>query len=184
MEVIVETLRKGKTAILKCDTIYGIVGIAPDTEEQIQTIKKRRPSNSLIQLISDVHWVRRFTVTPLPQQLKSFWPGPLTIIFPVREGQTVALRIPADTWLRDIIRSVGKPLFSTSVNTSGRKPLHIITEIIKEFSAAMPVIVDSGDALKDVPSTILDITSVPYRVVRQGEVRLSPELLVEDRESR
>jgi L-threonylcarbamoyladenylate synthase len=167
-ELKFQTLRRGGVVIMRCDTIYGIVGIYPETEGRIRRIKERPEGSPFVLLIADARWVRRFSDAPFDASLRKCWPGPFTLIFPRRDGGTVGLRVPEDTSLRTLLRRLDTPLISTSVNRSGDPFLGAIREIAELFDAKVDLIVDGGDAADQLPSTILDLTVSPYRVLRRG----------------
>lgn len=116
---LVEVLSGGGVAIIPCDTVYGIVGAAPATEQRIRSIKGRGEDKPFLQLIPDASWVLRMSDREAPAALARHWPGPLTLVLPARRGGTVALRVPDSVFLRDLLIAIGQPLFSTSVNRSG-----------------------------------------------------------------
>lgn len=178
LQILTDILTKQGVVILKCDTIYGLTGIAPGTREQISRIKNRNPGKPMLQLIPDKSWITRYSHHPLPPALSGFWPGALTIIIPLKESGSVGLRVPDDSFLQNLLYRINKPLFSTSVNREGDEPLGKIMEIISEFEHEVDLIVDSGDVKENIPSTVLDITSTPYRIIRQGRVIIPPDLLV------
>ncbi len=162
-------------AILPCDTIYGIVGVAPQTEERIRSIKGRGEDKPFLQLLPDLGWVRKLSGQELPPRLARLWPGPLTLIVQAKAGGTVGIRLPDSDVLRCILAAVGRPLYSTSVNRAGSSPLNRIEDIRDEFEDCVDLIVDAGALSQGAPSTIVDVTARPYRILRQGSLRLSPE---------
>jgi L-threonylcarbamoyladenylate synthase len=164
-----EALGSGGVAVVPCDTIYGLVGIAPDTEARIRGIKGRGEDKPFLQLVADRAWARRLA-SRAPSSLEKYWPGPLTLILPARAGGTIALRVPSSPFLRDLIKGLGRPLYSTSVNRAGQAPLWRIEEIVAGFEAAVDLVLDAGDLPEASPSTIVDATSRPFRVVRQGSI--------------
>ncbi len=177
-KTIVTVLGDGGTVIMPCDTIYGIVGIAPETRDKIRNLKGRE-DKSLLQLIPRTDWLPRFTSHGLPYKLAAYWPGALTIIFPAEMGErkSVALRVPNDPLLKRIMEKLSKSLYSTSVNASGKPALWRIEEIQSAFTGHVDLIVDAGDRPNRSPSTILDITVQPFRILRQGAIELPAEAL-------
>jgi L-threonylcarbamoyladenylate synthase len=171
--VVLDMLGAHRIVVLHCDTIYGLIGISPETEPKIRSIKGRTEGKPFINLIPDVSWLPRLTDMELPQPFEKYWPGPLTLIFPARGGDTVGLRVPEDELLRRLMYDLDRPLFSTSVNRSGHPPLTEIRAIIAEFSDDVDLIVDSGDAAEGRPSTIIDLTRTPFKLVRRGAVLVS-----------
>lgn len=168
-------LAEGGVVIMPCDTIYGLVGAAPASERRIRTLKGRE-EKAFLQLIPAAEWLPRFTAAELPEPLRPYWPGPLTVIFPTSTG-TVALRVPDDRRLRALMLELDQPLYSTSVNRSGEPALWRIDDIVREFGPSVDLVVDAGDLPARLPSTILDVTRRPYRVLRQGALRLPEALL-------
>ncbi len=172
-----DVLHAGGVVIIPCDTIYGLAGIAPDTEERIRQIKGRGENKPFLVLIKDYSWLSGITEEKVPEGLRSFWPGPLTVILPNREGGTTGVRIPKDDFLRKLLGEVGKPLYSTSVNRSGSKSLWKIRNIIEEFDRDVDLIIDDGDKPEALPSTVVDVSRKPFRVLREGAVKIPPEFL-------
>ncbi len=177
MKSVINVLKNDDIIIMKCDTIYGITGVAPDTKDKIQDIKKRDLSKQLIMLIHDPGWVRMLSTQTIPAGFMKLWPGPLTLILAGKSADTVALRIPADPFMMKIIKKVGKPLFSTSVNLSNETPLNRIEDIVKAFGSRVGLILDSGNVDEPIPSTIVDLTVRPYEIVRQGRLEIPAALL-------
>src|SRR5208337_3280331 len=101
-------------------------------------------------------------------RLLKYWPGPLTLVFPAHEGGTVALRVPDFRFLKELLEAVGSPLYSTSVNRAGASPLHTVEEMRREFEGVVDLIYDSGDLPPGPPSTLVDVTSRPCKVLRPG----------------
>jgi L-threonylcarbamoyladenylate synthase len=172
---IIKILKKNGVVIAKCDTVYGILGIAPDTGERIRSIKKREMSKHFLMLISDVSWVRKLTNQKVPPKLSKHWPGPLTIIFSTKNAETVALRVPADPLIARILAKLGKPLYSTSVNLSNEPHIGDIQAIADQFATSVDCIIDSGNCEQGVPSTIVDVSGKQYKIVRQGTLSIPAE---------
>jgi L-threonylcarbamoyladenylate synthase len=171
-------LTRGGIAVLPTDTIYGISGIVPDPEERIRSVKGRGEDKPFLMLIADPAWIGPYSALPLPQRLRRFWPGPLTLIFPGREpGEKHAFRLPDDRFLAEVLKLTGRPLYSTSVNAAGESFLWRIDEIIERFASRTDLIVAAGDRPGTEPSTIIDLCTRPFTIVRQGGVAVKPELL-------
>jgi L-threonylcarbamoyladenylate synthase len=177
LEKTVDALREGDVAIIPTDTIYGFSGIVPETEQKIRTLKGRSEQKPFIQLLAKPDDIFLYTDAPIPSALFALWPGALTIIVPTAQGtraepETVAFRCPGDDWLRRVIALVGKPLYSTSVNAAGCPALTSADEIIKKYTASVPLIVLSDDCVNGKPSTIVDITGGSCKVLREGSVKV------------
>jgi L-threonylcarbamoyladenylate synthase len=175
LDALVEVLESGGIVIMPCDTIYGFVGVAPDTEGKIRELKGRQ-EKSFLRLIPDLKWLSRYTGSSLPRELKSYWPGAMTVIFPAKDTGTVALRIPDDPLLLQLMRRLDRALFSTSVNASGKPALWRIRDICSAFESRVDLVAAAGDRPEGIPSTIVDITETPFRLLRRGAVKLPEDL--------
>jgi L-threonylcarbamoyladenylate synthase len=171
---LVRILDAGGIAIAPGDTMYGLIGVAPESEARLRRVKGRGEDKPFLVLLADATWTSRMSDLPVPEKLARYWPGPLTIVFPDRHGGTIAMRVPDSAFLRDLARALGKPLCSTSVNRSGAPVLSTVDEMARELENDVDVIYDDGDQPPGAPSTLVDICSHPYRVLRQGALRLSP----------
>jgi L-threonylcarbamoyladenylate synthase len=168
-------LARGGVAIIPCDTIYGIVGIDPEADARIRAVKGRGEDKPFVRLAADASWARRLTGRTAPDQLARHWPGPLTLVLPTEGRGTLALRVPAAAWLRELIAGLVKPLLSTSVNRTGRPALWRAADIIAEFGSEVDLVLDGGDLPDREPSTIVDASSRPFRILRQGAFRVPAE---------
>ncbi len=152
--------------------MYGLVGVAPHTGERIREIKGRGENKPFLRLLPDPSWVAKFSSLGVPERLRKYWPGPLTLVFPSRDGGTVALRVPDSRFLRELLDAVGCALYSTSVNRAGAAPLLTVKEMRQEFEGVVDLIYDSGDLPPGPPSTLVDVTSRPCKVLRPGALVL------------
>ena len=186
---VADSLKNGSVAILPTDTVYGFSGIVDlttatahyETDKKIRSIKGREENKPLIQLIAHPEDIKLYTDAEIPATLLEKWPGPLTIIVPIKNPspyaqpenyKTVAFRCPGDAWLREVIAETGAPIFSTSVNRSGSPVLDTIEEIKKEFGQEADLIIDDGDKKGGIPSTLVSILDGTVKVLRQGSVQL------------
>lgn len=173
--MLAEILATGGVAIVPCDTIYGIVGIDPDTEPRLRALKGRGEDKPFLRLVDDAARVRALTGHDPPGRLARHWPGPLTLVLPAEAGGTVAVRVPAAAWLRGLVAGLGRPLLSTSVNRADEPALWRVRDIVAEFGAGVDLVLDGGDLPDALPSTIVDATVRPCRILRQGAFRVPPE---------
>jgi L-threonylcarbamoyladenylate synthase len=174
-ETLVQVIVSGGVAIAPGDTMYGLIGAAPGTEGRIRRVKGRGEDKPFLQILPDHTWVTQVSDMPVPSRLARYWPGPLTVVFAARRGGTVALRVPDSEFLRRLLYAVNVPLFSTSVNRAGQQPLLTLEAMRREFEGDVDLIYDAGPLPAGLPSTLLDITCSPFRVLRQGALRLSPD---------
>lgn len=186
VECVSRVLLEGSVVVLPTDTVYGFSGVVPESEDVIRKIKGRDETKPFIQLIAEPEDIYRYTDEVLPDQLLAMWPGALTVIVPLKkrlitgesEVTTVAFRCPGDGWLRQIIKAVGKPIYSTSVNRSGQPVLSSVLEIDKEFGGEVKLIVDGGSTENALPSTLVKFEKGKCIILRQGNVCIPSSLLL------
>ena len=186
VECVSRVLLEGSVVVLPTDTVYGFSGVVPESEDVIRKIKGRDETKPFIQLIAEPEDIYRYTDEVLPDQLLAMWPGALTVIVPLKkrlitgesEVTTVAFRCPGDGWLRQIIKAVGKPIYSTSVNRSGQPVLSSVLGIDKEFGGEVKLIVDGGSTENALPSTLVKFEKGKCIILRQGDVCIPSSLLL------
>lgn len=153
---VVDVLKKGGTAVLLTDTLYGIVGQALNkkTVERIYKIKKRNKTKPLIILISSVQDLELFGVEidqKLKAKLAKFWPGPNSLILPCgaanyylhRGKKCLAFRLPKKKSLVSLIKKTG-PLVAPSANPEGLPPAENIKMAKDYFGDQIDYYVNGG----------------------------------------
>ena len=180
-ELTASMLLSGKIVIIPTDTVYGFSGIADTfengfsfkTDRKICAVKGRAENKPLIQLISSPEEIKKYSDTEIPEKLLGFWPGPLTLIVKQKNsGFTTAFRCPGDEWLRKVIACCKSPVYSTSVNRSGKPVLNKIKEIVQEFENECSLIVDAGDCSEGIPSTIVSLADGKVEIIRKGALEI------------
>ncbi len=161
---LVETLRRGGTAVIRTDTIYGIVASANNEEavKSVYVLKKRTLTKSCIILIAEPSQCygsadelltdsKRFHNTPTSFLIDS----PHAPSWLLRANKELAYRIPADEGLRTLLRQTG-PLIAPSANPEGLPPARNIHEARTYFGEAVTMYVDGGEVPNDTkPSRLL-----------------------------
>jgi L-threonylcarbamoyladenylate synthase len=168
---IAQLLREGSVILLPTDTIYGLHARALDEKavDRIREIKGREDTKPFIVLASSMEDLQQLGISApadMLAALASIWPAPLTAILP-RGSTTLAVRIPALEWLRELIERTG-PLVSTSANRSGEPAVDSPSKLARELHDALDAVVDGGER-RGEPSAILDLTSDEPRFIREGE---------------
>ncbi len=175
-----EFVRNGKIIIYPTDTIYGL-GCNPfeaNAVRRIYEIKRRGENMPFILLANTRSMVETLaSVSGAARELmRRFWPGPLTMIFPVRTPiplvaeKTIALRIPRSRLCLQLIAGVGVPLVSTSANLSGDKVIAEPSLLAESMRSSVDLILDAGRLDQSKPSTIVDVSGSPARIIREGAV--------------
>ena len=176
IEDTIKRLRKGEVGIIPSDTIYGISSlVTEEAMERIYEIKERQQSKKLI-VLSDKNSLESLGLI-VPDEILSLWPSPLTVILPTKDGDTLAVRVPDDKYLSSLLSETG-PLFSTSVNISGKPSLETFEDIYPVFSEKVDFIVRKENIVKGESSTLLDATKKPCRIIRQGKYKVPESLII------
>ena len=175
-------LREGGLVALPTETVYGLGanGLDEQAVKKIFEAKGRPQDNPLILHIAGAQQLADFC-REIPDSAyrlaEAFWPGPLTMVLPVRENvparttaglDTVAIRCPATEITRRIIELAGVPIAAPSANTSGRPSTTTAQHVLEDLAGKIEVVVDGGPCGIGVESTILDLTVRPARLLRPG----------------
>jgi L-threonylcarbamoyladenylate synthase len=179
-----EVILSGGVIAFRTDTFYGL-GADPFNHAavaRITELKGREDNKPILLLISDVDQVERLISARSDGfniAARKFWPGPLTIVgtavaaLPeeITSGTgTVGVRLPADQSVRELVRDCGGALTATSANPSGSEPARSAEDVAGYFPVGLDLIVDGGEVTATEPSTVLDVSSSPPRVVREGAI--------------
>ncbi len=175
-------LADGEIVAFPTDTVYG-VGVAASRPERVDSLftLKRRPTDRRIpMLVADLAQAEAsgFAVTEVARRLaEAFWPGPLTIVLPpsAETGTapaTQAFRAPDHAVALALIRAAG-PIFATSANISDQPDTLGADEVQIAFATdqdGLAAIVDGGPVPGGVPSTVVDVSVTPARLLREGPI--------------
>ncbi len=184
-EDVVLSLQSNSIGAFPCDTVWGLIG--PVTDEAalaLAQLKNRSLEKGFIVLIPDLESLFSWVTVSESQLalLTQIWPGPVTVILPKKEGvsdlitggrSTLAIRFPGDGIICDLLKAYGKPLLSTSLNRSDEAPLDSLTYLSPEFRSQLSFCYEGQPALGLV-STLVDLTTRPYRVLREGAFDMGP----------
>lgn len=167
LETISSLIKEGGVAVLPCDTIYGLCAVYKLGEKALMDLKGRDSNKPFLVLATKKQALE--LCRDIPEDILSSWPAALTVILEKKNGEgTIAVRVPNDPFLQKLLEMVGAPIYSTSVNIAGEPSLLNLTAISKRFEALVDVIVRGDEVQGRVPSTLIDATARPYRLVRQG----------------
>ncbi|MES2158359.1 MAG: L-threonylcarbamoyladenylate synthase [Pseudomonadota bacterium] len=178
-------IRAGEPVAVPTETVYGLAADATDSHAvaTIYTAKGRPSFNPLIVHVADRDMAGRFAdFSPVAEMLASrFWPGPLTLVLPVRADSglsplvmaglpTVALRVPAHPAMRALIRESGRPLAAPSANRSGSISPTRAEHVLASLNGRVRLILDEGPTSEGLESTIAAPEDDCIRLLRPGPV--------------
>jgi len=177
IQEIINVLNSGGVAFFKSDTMYGLHAKEENNAavEKIRQLKGRDAQKPFIILIGDTAQLQKSGVLinkGAQKLINKYWPGKLTLVLSNNEN-TIAFRMPKDKDLQQILKEVG-PVVSTSANPSGEKAAVSVDEAKKYFGDGVDLYVDSGN-VESGPSTLVDATGEEIKILREGEVKLSPK---------
>jgi L-threonylcarbamoyladenylate synthase len=178
----VEVLRRGGVVACATETLVGLLADALDHDavERVARIKGR-PEESPIAVLIPAFESAATVASSFPDQAQCLalrhWPGPLTLILPARPGVpspltrdgTIGVRVPGPSPALDLCRAFGGPLTATSANRTGEPPARTAAEVEAALGAELDAIVPA-DAPGGLPSTVVDATVSPPRVVLAGAI--------------
>lgn len=180
-----DILLSGGTVIFPTDTVLGLGAVASSDEavEKIFEIKGRDQKKPINVLIADFEDILKIAEIPTREEgklMEKFWPGPLTIILKRKEntantaasnGKTIGVRMPNSEITRNLIREVGFPLATTSVNLAGDEPATDFSKIDEKVKDSVDFILESDEKLSEKASTIVEFKGGKPKILREGEIK-------------
>jgi L-threonylcarbamoyladenylate synthase len=115
-----------------------------------------------------------------------YWPGALTLVLPARAivpsdvtagTGTLGLRISSHPVALGLVRALGEPVTAPSANPTGLPPTTTADGVLAYFPDGIDLVLDGGATPGGEPSTVLDVTTDPPTVIRQGAVIVRAESL-------
>jgi L-threonylcarbamoyladenylate synthase len=197
-----EVIREGVRSLSSGDVIayptesYYALGVQATDEQAVRRLftLKRRPQKNALPVVVGTAEILESIVKAVPLQAKrlmdKYWPGPLTILFEAKDhlpllltggSRRIAVRIPGEGFALRLATACPFAITATSANISSHPPAEHPDQLVGYFDWDIDLLIDAGSAPGGKPSTIVDATVVPCRVLREGRVRLQIE--PEDRQS-
>lgn len=180
---LVEVLRDGGVVVLPTDTVVGLAALPRDRAamSRLHALKGRESTQPCAVLVADADQGLGLLHDPTPQVaawMRELWPGGLTIVGRRAESAsdldlggdptTIGVRCPDDDRVRAVAAEVG-PLAATSANRHGEPTSTDPAEAASSLHGAVDLVVDDRPA-GTVASTVVDITTDPWTVLRAGAV--------------
>jgi L-threonylcarbamoyladenylate synthase len=180
----------GEPVAVPTETVYGLAADATNSEAvaRIYDAKGRPSFNPLIVHVNDLTAVERIGVFDEAARAlaEQHWPGPLTLVVPLREGSeiasivtaglpTIGLRVPAHPAMQALLRGTGRPLAAPSANASGSISPTRADHVRKSLGGRIPLIIDGGATERGLESTIVAATDGSLRLLRRGPIEVDAE---------
>ena len=178
----------GESVAVATETVYGLAGDATNAEAvaRIYEAKGRPGFNPLIVHVPDLEAAEQIGVfdDASLELAKQHWPGPLTLVVPLRPDSgiasivtaglpTIGLRVPAHPAMQALLKATGRPLAAPSANSSGSISPTRAEHVLKSLGGRIKLIVDSGPTERGLESTIVAATGGPLRLLRPGPIEVA-----------
>ena len=177
----------GEPVAVPTETVYGLAADATngDAVARIYAAKGRPSFNPLIVHVPDLETAERIGV--FNDQARALatrhWPGPLTLVVPLRENSgiasivtagldSIALRVPAHPAMQALLKECGRPLAAPSANASGRISPTRASHVMASLDGRIPLLIDGGATKRGIESTIVAATGGPLRLLRRGPIEV------------
>ncbi len=196
MNKAVKILRSGDCVGIPTETVYGLAADAtnPKAIKKIFKLKGRPQNHPLILHISSLDqlkdWVE-FIPDNAKKLMKTFWPGPMTLIFPLKKSlckggilsraakiitgnqKTIGIRMPSHPVTKKLLKNFGGPVVAPSANKFGHVSPTCADHVKSEFGNKLKLILDGGSTKLGIESTIINITENPSRLLRPGPLSIA-----------
>lgn len=172
----------GELVAVPTETVYGLAGNGLDAAavEKIYEVKGRPEVKPVSLMVPGAAAMTKYCEA-VPKQAKylaeKFWPGPLTIVLRAKDtvpeivragGETVALRCPDHPMTLELLKKAKLPLAAPSANPSGAESPKTARQVMDYFDGKIAAVIDGGQCGIGTESTIIDMSSAPYKILRRG----------------
>lgn len=192
------SLHRSQCVIMPTETVYGVAvnALDPDALSNLIAYKHRPPEKPFPLMVRSLEAAEEYVVFPnenTKKFVKAFWPGPLTIVLPIRKDKQhyfypstisedgyLGLRCPQHPVPLELLAKLPFPLAVPSANISGEKPPKtpqdlkiIVHNLQKSDKNYVSTVIVQNTETKGEPSTIVKVTQDSWTILRQGFI--SPE---------
>lgn len=194
IETAVKVLKTGGIVVFPTDTAFGI-GCRVDDNRAVERLFqiRNRPPDMATPVLVDTVKMAQDLLQPIPQEvvdqlMEPYWPGALTIVLQSRidrvpelvrgGGATLGVRIPDHRAARKLIRGVGVGVLGPSANFHGKKTPYLLEDLDRKLTNLVDFVLPGECTLKQAStasnavSTVIDCSAKPWRVLRQGAVKI------------
>jgi L-threonylcarbamoyladenylate synthase len=179
-----QLILQGGVVAFPTETFYGLGADAGDVValQKVFQIKGREENKPLLLLVAGRTWVQDLVkkISPAAEALiERFWPGPLTLVFeasahlpPILTANTgkVGLRVSSHPVTQALVQAVGRAITGTSANLSGQASPSLAAQVSQALGRKVDAILDGGKTAGGLGSTVLDVSAVLPKIIRQGAI--------------
>jgi L-threonylcarbamoyladenylate synthase len=182
IRVAADFIKKGGLVAFPTETVYGLGADALNAHAVLALFEaKKRPLDNppIVHVydLKDVYKLARKVPSEAQLLMRTFWPGPLTLIFQrsaivpdvtVAGLDTIAVRMPRHEVALALIRDSGCPISAPSANLAGRPSPTTAKHVLDDLNGRIDAVLDAGPTVIGVESTVLDLSVDPPQVLRPG----------------
>lgn len=181
IEQAVLALQAGEAIVVPTDTLYGVAALptVPGAVDRLFALKGRPADMPIAVLVAGLEQVEALAdLSGAARRLaEAFWPGPLTMVLPRKEGvalplgephATIGVRWPDHPVIAALAEAVG-PLATTSANRTGEPTPATAAEAAAALTGPVGTVLDGGECA-GTASTVVDLTGADLRVLREGAI--------------
>lgn len=178
-------LEAGGVVAFPTETFYGLGVAALDAAavRRLFALKGRPESRPILVLVDDPARIERFALLTESARalIARHWPGALTLVLAARSAVppeltagtgTVGVRQPGHPVARALASALAAPVTAPSANLSGETPPTTAADVLDVFDGRIDLVLDAGPTAGGLPSTVVDVTVDPPRVLREGVIRV------------
>lgn len=178
-------IRAGQPVAVPTETVYGLAADATDSAAvaRVYAAKGRPSFNPLIVHVPDIDAALALAAFDHRAHAlaSTFWPGPLTLVLPLRPSvgiaslvtaglETIAIRVPAHRAMRALLKATGRPLAAPSANASGAISPTRAEHVLASLGGRIALVIDDGASLRGIESTIVRQVFGTTRILRHGPI--------------
>ena len=175
-------LKNGGLVAVPTETVYGLAcnGLDRKAVERVYDVKGRPAVKPISLMVSNSNDIEKYCEN-IPKAAyhlaNQFWPGPLTIVLKAKKnvpeivragGETVGLRCPDHPVTLALLKGIDFPLAVPSANPSGKPSPKNADDVLAYYDGKIEAVIDGGQCGVGIESTLVDISAIPYRILREG----------------
>ncbi|HUT55813.1 MAG TPA: L-threonylcarbamoyladenylate synthase [bacterium] len=174
-------LARGGVIIFPAERLYGIGADATNEEavRRVFKLKGRSQAMPLPVIVEDLRAAEQWVEIPGPARelIKKFWPGPLTLVLPMKGRAprplfmglgSLGIRVPGNRLAREIAQKLGAPFTATSANPSGASPGRTAEEALAGLAGEVDLVLDAGELPGPPGSTVIKFGTDGLKILRPG----------------
>jgi L-threonylcarbamoyladenylate synthase len=176
IEQAAAVLRRGGLVAFPTETVYGLGADATNAAaiEKLNAVKGRPPEKPYSLHLHSAEQVKAFIQGAIPPAAETlmakYWPGPLTIILPGKDGKTVGFRLPDHPVALALFKAAGVPVAAPSANRSGSPPPTDALEVQAALNGGFDCLLDGGPTRLGKESTVVEIVGGRAEIRREGAI--------------